>query len=350
MEHVDTYPQLAEIDADNMKRDDMIKKAEIIFAQASTSSSEMSDEDKIEAFKKALEENPETVLVLRGQALLRLPHPKVRGKTFELNVFSDQGPMGSSLIEPHRLRREHTPETRNQPPGVVTPSATRLGEVPKWAIPQIFDLVQEGQIAVKSDASEITKNAGMFGKEILDDNTAPIRMQYEYRDVPGRGDNKPFTLEPRGEFKRPEQKAAWNVLNSTVRGQEPLPSGRDAVSPDPNTITEEERQHVRSRIKECLTNPREYAESQNTNPKTFDKKTFFNQLLKCEYKGFTPRRHGNGAKTGGTRKAIIQEIRSAAKAEGFEVLGDFVREKGDDSPKKDIMPTGTFDRNTPVTW
>jgi hypothetical protein len=115
------------------------------------------------------------------------------------------------------------------------------------------------------------------------------------------------------------------VLNEEVGGEPPIPREFDERSTDPSNITETEKNRVRDRIRQCLNNPRRFAD---IGPEQFDEEAFFNQLLRCEFDGYTPPRHAQQEIAGEMREDVFRIIREIARDRGYEVIGDCVRPRG----------------------
>ena len=347
----ETVPSLSELaaNASSYNKQPFIDEAERRLEEAASQQSvvedgdlsdlDMTEVDADDLFDHLLSEMPGAVIAPKRQAYLRIPHPTFPEDSFVITAF--QGTMGSrqiSLDEYTRSWRDAN-EDDTPDPYVSEMNTTSLSEVPRWARETVLELIEAEEIHFFKSEEEAARSERGPKEErttILDNDTGEVRLELRYPDRAG-GDRRPI-LEPIGKFKKAEQEAAWNVLNGDVRGERPLPRRTEDVTAEPANITDAEIRHVADRIKDCLENPAHYIEKRQV-PMQFDKRAFFNQLLKTEMAGFTPRRPGVVEnKIGGTRPDIVRVIRAIAKDHGFEPMSDYFVRRQDRETIPDLTP------------
>lgn len=320
--------------------------------------------EKAEAFDRLISENPELVLLPRYQALLRVSGDR-EDDLFEISAIPKEDSAMSYITSLEEARRPFKEAKTEQeladgdaeyaaaPKVQFTPAA----EVPEWAKAKVYDLIVEKRLRAfmnedegllvleqkrnKTFAPLFDSQSGDMGMRIVADAPSGFGRQQSQDGAYARA-----TVKPTASFTKVEQEVAWNVINKTISGEGPLPGRPSDVSVDPKDITRAELDHVRSRILEALDSPEKYAEREipvRAGAMSFDTRVFYNQLLACEYSGYTPSR-GNGNKVGGTRKAVLKLIRELAEDAGFEVVGDYVIRKTAD--KLDNQRLGNFTQNT----
>ena len=333
-EHGDDHPGLLEITADEYKRDIMIKKAKEVV------SSQVSAEVKREAVRSLIEKRSSAVVIPIVQPYMLLLDPQQVEKPFVLSVYSD---MGNTDTNPRRP--ELVPEDEREQYSEVSPQGTKVSDLPEWSFIQVYDMIEKGHIRVFDSAEAAAAYSGLSSRNqeqvpILDDATASSR--FELTRTRSIGD-QPGAVYERVSDNRTgaEQKAARAVLFEEVNQDPPLPANSKEVSPDPSTITQAEVDKVRHRIKDCLENPRRYAQAENL--RTFDKRTFFSQLLADELAGFTPGRRQGEKIAGRPRPTIVKLIRGIASDYNFDVVGDYVvprpiEELKEGMPMPDTVP------------
>lgn len=339
-----TYPALKKITTELTKNEMLAQAEEIITAspspaqtenatepqetsQEAPATNELDDNAKVEAMKDLISSKAEAVLFPSEQSFYRL---KFGDNTFTIgpSPFSES-PM--TEVPPSKLRREMRAPDHDTTKRRFTPEikGTALSSLPKWAYLEAFDLIQDGQLLLFETEAELQSTVGAMyetskvGSLIVDDAVKPEIQVTKDRTMSLNEAAAPVILKPTIKHTRPEQEAAWRVVNEVVNGESPLPASRDDQDPDPKRITTSEIQHVRSRIERCMQHPESFTKETKVNG-PFSLQVFFNQLLELEYSGFTPPRPGVEAKTGGTRPDIIRIIRELARQNGFEVLGDYV--------------------------
>ncbi|RME29043.1 MAG: hypothetical protein D6800_03250 [Candidatus Zixiibacteriota bacterium] len=274
-----------------------------------------SEKDAEAAFARVLETYPEARIYPLRQAMLILENPKVPGEKLVINAF---GEMGSVLRDsPDRVPLRSSKEMRARRMGLSARNSVLVKTIPQWAYPIVFKLIQEGELGLfetekdlKDYFSELDQpqvTGGMLEWGVA----TPAVVENEVDGPPGMLSR--LEVKPGIEASTPEQKAAWRVINGTPDD----PAIPEQVVADPRAAAEDEINMVKNRIEECLVAPRRYGASE-----PFDKKSFFNQLLELELRGFTPPR-GTG-RIGGTRPGVLRVIRALAKEHGYEVVGDYV--------------------------
>jgi len=352
-EYADLYPGLEEITTD-MTKDDMEERAKGVIG-AGPNHEGVSDEVKAEALEDLAGRHPGAVLVPRGQALMRIDHPDLPHEQFELTVFSDlhdeettgaleflneTGPVGAAAG-----RGDPTEQLADESrPDQMEINTTPVEEVPSWAAPGVFDRIVSGRIEVYESAAAAQRSLDQVTQQtrnVLGGEAGNLRMKHEVEAVGEQNGETEydFVARPKGDFDDPSQVAAWAVLNEDVDGEPPIPERPEERSPDTSNISEEEKARVRRRIQTCLDNPRRFAD---VTPKSFDERTFFNQLLRCEFRGFTPPRTPDQDLAESMREDIFRIIRELARDSGFEVVGDYVRPRPD-QPKKVDFSEGVFE-------
>jgi hypothetical protein len=294
-------------------------------------------EDKRAAFERLLTERPDAVLVPTRQAVVRIPHPERERETFELSALADLDMVYvDDLDQVRRKWREPVEEGATGAKKTPAIGTTAITDVPAWARETVYDLVAGGDLKVYINDEDAQAQAGKYTEPeripILDVVTGPVSMSLVYGEKTGlAGQHRPILVEPRGQFDRVEQEVAWNVINSRVAGVPPIPANPDDLSGDLSDITHAEISHVRGRIETALATPERFTERQipraGNGAPMFQTRVFFNQLLECEYKGFTPQRGPKGNKNGGTRLGILNLIREMASDHGYDVIGDYVTPK-----------------------
>lgn len=335
-EHAREYPDFEEIDSDTLTREEMLEAAKAAIQKG------ISDQGKTDAVKKLLDKQPESVIVPVTQAFMMLTHPKQKEEPIRITVYSDMGWSTRDSARPDPRDPEEDPEI-NQ----LQIQSTALQELPDWALPKIYDLAIAGDIRIfpNHDAAQKAVETQVRRTEpILDDPS--VTPGYEYRrDGNAYADeaDQPLVAEPTARFRKPAQRVAWNVLNSVVDQDPPLPQNPSEVSTDPNNLTEAEKSRVERRIKTALESPERYA--RKARRESFDKRAFFDQLLELEMSGYNAPRSGDQDIGRVTRPEVIAKIREIADAHGFEVVGDFVREK----PDTNLAQEGRVPETTPMT-
>lgn len=286
-------------------------------------------EDKLAAFDRLTTERPDAVVIPVRQAIVRLQ--KAGLGTFEMSALPDLEM--KYVTELSEMTRQWKEPAENKVEEGRRVGTTRLADVPTWARSAVYDMVEAGDLRVYIDDAAAQEQAGKYTKapmiDLLDTVTGTVDMKVVYGKTTGMaGAHRPITVEATGTFTEIEQEVAWNVLNSRVGSQPPLPANPDEVSTDPGTLTRAEVEHVRDRIKDAIERPDRYTEKKlpptASGRPVFRERIFFNQLLSCEYGGFTPQRSVNANKNGGTRRQILLLIRKIAADYGFEVVGDYV--------------------------
>lgn len=339
------YPALASIDPDEMTKAQMLEASHKIIAAAAPT--EFSDQDKKEAVADMLRMKPEAVILPTTQTMYRLYHPKL-AESVTVSAYSMEEAATTEVTPADLRRRWHAPEddaeiTKRRRAIALTP--TRLDTLPSWAHVPVYNALNKGDLVIYTGVEEAQEAADIRPDvtgdlhlgTLLDDDKAVLEMRVAYIEGVGLSDeNRPITMDAKAEFSRPEQHAAWNVLNGKVGGKGPLPADLDVVAHDPGHITDDEIRYVRDRIERCLTNPEPFLDRR---PALFDKKVFFNQLLETEFKGYTPPRPGSTNKTGGFRPQILQTIREIVRLNGYEVFGDYVAPAVQKEIKQEVAPT-----------
>jgi hypothetical protein len=352
-EYAELYPELGEVTTD-LTKDEMAGRAKEIISEDPDPEG-VSDEVKKEAIADLAERQPDAALVPRGQAVLRIEHPDLPHEQFELNVFgfmneedttgaldydNDPGPIGI-VDEGDDPSDRLADETR---PDQMDVNTTPITDVPSWAAPEVFDRIISGRIGVYESPKAAQRSLDQVTqqeKTILGDESGNLRMKQDVEEVGehnGEVEHE-FYARPTGNFNDPSQEAAWNVLNETIEGEPPIPTEPEHRVTDTSQITEEEKARVRRRIKTCLENPRRFAD---VSQEGFDKRQFFNQLLQCEFGGWTPPRTPDQKMAESMREDVFRIIREFARDHGFEVVGDYVRPRPDQTNKIDFSE-GAFE-------
>lgn len=336
-EHADVYPGLEEITTD-LKKDVMKERAKEVI-QDGPDVDAMSDEDKAEALQEFAEREKEAVVVPIRGGVMRFQHPDLPGEFFEINVFEEE--MGESALtfdweDPktdYEGRRyvgtlgDPSPDQMPDEGRVGQPdiSCTPVEEIPSWAAAQVFEAIEEGAAGLYENeraAQQDRENLTQQDEPIIGDPTGEMRVKTEVEmEEQMNGPDQPVTRRRvTDDFRNPSHQAAWNVLNETINGEEPLPQGYNAPV---ERIGEDEIQRVRGRIQRCLEAPGQIVDELRRDD--LDERAFFNQLLRCEMQGWTPTRTAGDKKFSfKTRDDILRVIREEAEARGFEVLGDTV--------------------------
>lgn len=342
------YPALTSISANELTKKEMLERAQEIVAAADAAPAvELDDDAKRAAVQKVIETRPNAVVIPTNQGVFQLEHPVQARERFTISVYPLDD-ASTVTVSPQELsRRWHEPGKPTLRPRTnqTLPAGVALKDIPAWAHILVFDYLQSQELEVFEDTETLQKEyqnrlAGGTTKRgsLLDHEVAEPRLRIARANVGLREESSPIVTETVTNFQRPEQEAAWNVLNAIIKNETPLPLPEDELSTDPRSITSAEVMHVRDRIKRCIDDPTPWC-SRKIDAKAFDLRVFFNQLLETEYSGYSPRRPGSLNRTGGTRPAILNVIRIAAEAQGFDTIGDYVSRKADTDIRQDLIPT-----------
>lgn len=344
---------IEDITIDNTKKE-MIASLEVALAKTEQPATEptklaeptkqdpvLTDEDKTQAVLKMISTKPEIVLAPAHQAVMRIAHPSQVRKFYEINVFS--GKLGSKTLDVKSAKpalRDPGPEESKAGFEV---NANLLSDAPAWAYPQIYDFVASKDLLIFEGEEELQKLAkpqrDRHASPMFDQVPSHMVLSLEYDSKAGLRENyTPLIVSKNVKFKQQEQTIAWNAINETINGERPVP---EKITADPRSINPDEMIYVRDRIERAIHNPESFLQGKRL-VGSFNTRVFLDQLLACEYKGFTPRRVG-GRETGGTRPAIIKVIRAIAKDNGFDVVGDYVR------PVMETVITQDLTPNMPLT-
>ena len=322
-ELADRFPELRELD-ERMRKEELIERFNQI----------VSEPDPADLYRELLEKLPDGVLALVGEFMVRITHPEIPGETWTL--YATEGdPRAESLSLDQVVMRWRQPEDeRVRPLEAAAPRLVPLKEVPEWARPKVVELMKRELVRVfpSRDVAleELAPSRVPQPGAILEDPVGTVRLGLSRRHGPMGG----VLVETIGEFTSVEQKAAFNVLCGEVDGEGPLPRDYDA-----SEVTEEEVEHVRRRVLRCLERPSRFADRASDG--NFDKRVFFNQLLRLEFEGKTPPRTP-GQRFGGTRAPVLRMLRQLIREHGYEVMGDYVVPASEPGQVREVYPSELF--------